>query len=79
MDNFELKTEPKVKRKPVIWNILTILVLLLACYLAYFFLTIFQQPQFRLQPFPSGRTPHSLPDPHSHAHHHRPARHLDAH
>ena len=31
MDNFELKPEPKVKRKPVIWNILTVLVLLGAC------------------------------------------------
>jgi hypothetical protein len=44
MDNFELKPEPEVKRKPVIWNILTVIVLLVACGLAYFFLTIFQNP-----------------------------------
>jgi len=44
MDNFELKTEPKVKRNPVIWNILTVIVLLGACGLAYLFLTIYQNP-----------------------------------
>ena len=44
MDNFELKTEPKVKRNPVIWNILTVIVLLAACGLAYLFLTIYQNP-----------------------------------
>lgn len=44
MDNFELKSEPKVKRKPIIWNILTVIVLLGACGLAYLFLTIFQNP-----------------------------------
>jgi hypothetical protein len=52
MDNFELKTEPKVKRKPVIWNILTILVLLVTCYLAYFFMTIFINPHSASNPFP---------------------------
>jgi hypothetical protein len=45
MDNFELKAEPKVKRKPVIWNILTIVVLLGVCGLAYLFFTIFQNPK----------------------------------
>ena len=44
MDNFELKTEPKVKRNPVIWNILTVIVLLGACGLAYLFLTIYKNP-----------------------------------
>jgi hypothetical protein len=52
MDNFELKTEPKVKRKPVIWNILTILVLLVTCYLAYYFMTIFINPKSASNPFP---------------------------
>jgi hypothetical protein len=53
MDNFELKTEPKNQRKPVIWNILTVIVLLGACGLAYFFLTIYQNPAMlpaRFQP-----------------------------
>lgn len=44
MDNFELKTEPKAKQKPVIWNILTVLVLLAACGLGYLFLNIFLNP-----------------------------------
>lgn len=52
MDNFELKAEPKVKRKPLIWNILTILVLLGACYLAYYFFTIFINPHSPYNPFP---------------------------
>ena len=58
MDNFELKTEPKVKRKPVIWNILTVIVLLGACDLAYQFLAIYQNPRlvpasFRPVPLPT--------------------------
>jgi hypothetical protein len=57
MDNFELKTEPKVKRKSIIWNILTILVLLGTCYLAYYFITIFVNPSSVHNPFP----PVSLP------------------
>ena len=52
MDNFELKAEPKVKRKPIIWNILTILVLLVACYLAYYFSAIFIDPNGAYNPFP---------------------------
>lgn len=44
MDNFELKTEPIAKRKPVIWNILTVIVLLGICVLAYFFLSVYQNP-----------------------------------
>ncbi len=52
MDNFEMKAEPKIKRKPVIWNILTILVLLGACYLAYYFFTIFINPNSPYNPFP---------------------------
>jgi hypothetical protein len=52
MDNYELKTEPKARRKPVIWNILTILVLLGTCYLAYYFLAIFINPNSNHNPFP---------------------------
>jgi hypothetical protein len=52
MDNFELKPEPKVKKKSVIWNILTVLVILVTCYLAYYFITIFINPYSRYNPFP---------------------------
>ena len=46
MDNFELKPEPKAKAKgkPIIWNILTVVVLLGVCGLAYFFLAVYQNP-----------------------------------
>jgi hypothetical protein len=57
MDNFELKTEPKAKRKPIIWNILTVIVLLAACPLAYLFLTIFQNPNV----LPASLLPAELP------------------
>lgn len=57
MDNFELKPEPKVKRKPVIWNILTILVMLLVIYLAYYFTAIFINPNGAYNPFPPAPLP----------------------
>ena len=58
MDNFELKTEPKVtKRRPIIWNILTVLVVLLACYLAYYFAAIFIDPNGSYNPFPPAPLP----------------------
>ena len=52
MDNFELKPEPKEKRKSPIWNILTVLVLLGTCGVLYYFVTIFINPNTRLNPFP---------------------------
>lgn len=52
MDNYELKPEPKVKRRSPIWNILTVVVLLGICCLAYTFLTIFNNPYSPLNPFP---------------------------
>lgn len=58
MDNFELKPEPKVnKRKPLIWNILTVVVLLGICCLAYIFLTIFNNPNSPLNLLPPVPTP----------------------
>jgi hypothetical protein len=57
MDNFELKTEPKAQPKLVIWNILTILVLLGVCSLAYLFLTIYQNPSM----LPASFQPAALP------------------
>ena len=66
MDNFELKPERPVKRKPVIWNILTVLVLLVACGLAYMFFSIFVQPDkylpANLRP-PMLSTPYRTPTP----------------
>jgi len=58
MDNFELKPERKTFNwKPLVWNLLTLVVLLGSCFLAYFFLTIFNHPNSPLNPFP----PASLP------------------
>jgi hypothetical protein len=63
MDNFELKPEPKQKQKPVslkiptIWNILTVLVLVGSCVLAYIFLTIYQNPAM----LPSSLLPAAIP------------------
>jgi hypothetical protein len=57
MDNFELRPEPKVKRKSVIWDILTIIVLLGACYLAYYFITVFIYPNSPYNPFPPAPLP----------------------
>ncbi len=52
MDNFELKPEPKVKkRNSLVWNILTVIVLLATCSLAYFFLIIFNNPNSPINPF----------------------------
>jgi hypothetical protein len=52
MDNFDLKPERKVDRQSVIWNILTIVVVLASCCLAYYFLSIFKNPNVALNPFP---------------------------
>jgi hypothetical protein len=57
MDNFELKTEPKVKRKSIVWDILTVLVLLGICGLAYLFLNIFMNPNL----LPGSLRPGPLP------------------
>jgi hypothetical protein len=57
MDTFEMKPEKKGRRKSFIWDILTILILLGTCYLAYFFFTIFTNPYSVHNPFP----PEALP------------------
>ena len=57
MDNFALKPEKKFNWKSLIWNILTILTLLGACYLAYFFFTIFINPNSVHNPFPPAALP----------------------
>jgi hypothetical protein len=57
MDNYELRPEPKVKRKSPIWNILTVVVLLGTCGLAYLFLKIFMDPSV----LPSSLRPAALP------------------
>jgi hypothetical protein len=59
MDNFELKTERKVNWKPLIWNILTLVVLLGVCGLAYYFWNIFNNPYSALNPFPPALLPTS--------------------
>jgi len=57
MDNFELKPDRKVFWKSLVWNFLTMVVLLVSCFLVYFFLSIFNNPNSPLNPFP----PASLP------------------
>jgi hypothetical protein len=52
MDNYELKPERKVKKKSPIWNVLTVLVLLATCGLAYYFVNIFMDPYSPLNLFP---------------------------
>jgi hypothetical protein len=51
MDNFDLKPERKVDRQSVLWNILTVFVVLATCCLAYYFLSIFKNPNLPLNPF----------------------------
>jgi len=58
MDDFELKPEPTVKkRSPLIWNLLTILTLLGACGLAYYFYIIYSNPNLPYNPFPPAVIP----------------------
>ncbi len=44
MDNYALKPERKVKKKSPIWNVLTVLVLMATCGLAFYFIAIFINP-----------------------------------
>lgn len=60
MDNYTLRPEPKVRRKSPILNILTVVVLLAVCGLAYYFLTIFIHPNSPLNPFPPVPLPTSF-------------------
>lgn len=57
MDQFSLKPEKKISRKPILWNILTVIMLLGACCLLYYFLNIFINPYVAYNPFP----PEALP------------------
>ena len=52
MDSFDLKPERKVNRKSLIWNVLTAVVLLSVCCVAYYFVTVFTNPNSRLNFFP---------------------------
>jgi hypothetical protein len=57
MDNYDLRPEPKVKKKPNTWNILTVLVLLGICGAVYYFYSLFVNPYTFLNPF----QPQALP------------------
>jgi hypothetical protein len=58
MDNFDLKPDPKkINWKTLVWNILTVLVVLGICFIAYFILNIYQNPHTRLNPFPPAALP----------------------
>ena len=58
MDNFDLKPEPKkFNVMSLIWNFLTIVVVLGIFYVIYYFLTIFINPHTPLNPFPPAPLP----------------------
>jgi hypothetical protein len=58
MDGFELKPErTKVNMKSLVWNILTVIVMLCICSLAFYFLIIFNSPTSFLNPFPPALLP----------------------
>ncbi len=52
MDTYDLRPQPKVKRKSPAWNILTLLLLLGTCGVVYYFYTLFTNPNSPLNPFP---------------------------
>jgi len=53
MDNFELKPErKKINGKSLVWNLLTVVVLLGVCGMGYYFFTLFTNPNSPLNPFP---------------------------
>lgn len=60
MDNFELKPEESnVNRTPLVWNILTGLVLLGILGVGFYYLSIFTNPNSPLNPFPPAWMPTS--------------------
>ena len=58
MDDFELKPEPrKINLKTLVWNFLTLVVLLAIAALAFLFLTIYNNPESPFNPFPPAPSP----------------------
>jgi hypothetical protein len=58
MDTFELKPEKKkVNRKSLVWNFLTVIVLLGIFCVGFYFLSIFNNPKSFLNPFPPAQVP----------------------
>ena len=58
MDNFEFKPEEsKVNRTPLIWNILTVLIVLGILGVGFYYLSIFINPNSPLNPFPPASIP----------------------
>jgi hypothetical protein len=58
MDNFDLKPDPKkINWKSILWNILTVLVILGICFSAYFVFMIYQNPHSPVNPFPPAALP----------------------
>ncbi len=52
MDEFALKPERKINKKSLLWNILTVVMLLGVCCLSYVFLSIFINPYSPYNPYP---------------------------
>lgn len=58
MDNFDLKPDPKkFSWKSTVWNILTLVVVLGICLVAYFLLNIYINPHTPSNPFPPAALP----------------------
>jgi hypothetical protein len=57
MDSFDLKVERKVNRKSILWNLLTVIVLISTCCLGYYFVTVFTNPRSALNFFPPPALP----------------------
>jgi hypothetical protein len=58
MDNFDLKPDPKkLNWKSLVWNLMTVLVILGICFIGYLMLNIYQNPHTPLNPFPPAALP----------------------
>ena len=82
MDNFDLKPDPKkFNWKSTVWNILTLVVVLGICFVAYFFLNIFINPHTPFNPFPPAALPtlYQTVTPTEHPRRPYPGVHLDSH
>jgi hypothetical protein len=57
MNQYDFKAGPKPKRGSLLWNLLTVLVLISVICLAWYILTVFTNPYSSLNPFPPQKVP----------------------
>jgi hypothetical protein len=63
MDNFDLAPKPKINARALIFNILTVLTLISACCMSYYFLQVFINPYSPLNIFPPAQLPTAYASP----------------